>query len=160
MTPSPDPFDLIVRYAQDFFDLVDQYAATTPHNPALLADAYNRLNRARERYGKMEDALSEHQRVALDKVFQQDVFITRLLSGARQLGEHMDKDGASVEIRTPHNQPMHFEVSALPFYGGAVVHLPDVQGVMRSIDHLAFLREAERRVRDALRRATEDRAPS
>ena len=162
MTPFADPgFALIVRYAQRFFDAVDRCAAATAHNEADLADAYNRLNRTRERYRKQKTSLNERQRAALDKVFVNDLFIQRLLSGARQLGEHMDKHGATVEIRTPKNEPMIFpiQVSALPFYGGAVVRLPDIHGVVRKIDHLAFLREAERRIRAALQRG-EDNAPS
>jgi hypothetical protein len=85
----------------------------------------------------------------------EDPFIESMLANARQLGEHMDRRGKQVEIRLANNAAIRFpaEVSAQPFFAAAVVKLTDVHGKVHFLDHVVQLREAQRRVKAALRRA-------
>lgn len=73
---------------------------------------------------------------------------------ARQIGEHVTKRGGAV-ITIASNAPIELdlETSALSYFAAPRVNVPDVEGQWHEINHLERLREAERRIDAAIRRA-------
>ncbi|HEY9463225.1 MAG TPA: hypothetical protein VIR54_09065 [Vicinamibacterales bacterium] len=149
-----DALERIEEYAQAFRDGIARCEGAL-FNRADLLDAYDRLSRLRDRYLKEKPHLTPTQRLALAKVFEDDRFIEGMLN-ARQIGEHVTKRGPVVTIRTADNAPITFDAvqsSAMAYFAGPLVQLPDVHERLHEIDHLGQLREAEKRIDAAIQRA-------
>jgi hypothetical protein len=122
-----------------------------------VQDAYNRRSRLRERYlheirNRTLDAIEVQ---ALRKVFEEDRFIKGMLDG-RQIGEHVQKtsgDHPVILLTTNSPIPLCVETSAGSFFAGSIVTVRDTQGMVYSINHLAQLSEAEKRIQRALEHA-------
>ena len=144
-----DALERIEQYAQDFREGVARCAAASMFKMADVLDAYNRLNRLRDRYRYEACRLTPSERHALTKVFDDDVFIRGMLE-ARQIGEHVtQRRPGPVTIRTVGNAPIDFDCkssSALAYFAGPLVEMPDVDGQSHDINHLEQLREAEKRI--------------
>jgi hypothetical protein len=147
----------IEKYAEEFSEGIERCRNASPFKAADWEDAYNRLNRVRERYchEKDEHRLDPHELKALQKVFEEDLLIEEMLKVARQIGEHVHprKESVSVRLLTNSIIPIGVETSALAFFGASIVKLPDDTGRIQYIDHLQTLAEAERRIKRALDRA-------
>ena len=149
-----EAFDRILPYVQAFSEGIDRCRSATKFSAADWEDAYNRLNRLRDRYTHEEPNLDPSERQALQKVFEQDLFIKGLLD-IRQIGEHVQKR-TNPEIRLFTNAPIYMpvETSAGAFFASPTVRLPDTSGDLHLTDHLRNLEEAEQRVKRAVSRAT------
>ena len=163
-TPPTTPvtgLDRIRRKAQAFYDIVARSATATPYDIDLCVDAYNRLSRLRDRYEheKVNHTLTPLQLTALKKVFEDDEFIKGMLN-ARQLGEHVHKrSGGERVVQLYTNQPIYMpvEVSAEAFFGGPIYVIKGPNGKVH-YHHLDQLQQAERRVRAAMQRASDDKS--
>jgi hypothetical protein len=146
--------DRIRSCAQDFYEKVHHFV-TTPYNAADCQDTYNRLSRLRDRYlhEVEEKSLTPVQHTALRKVFEEDGFIQGMLE-MRQAGEHVKKrDGPVIRLRTGKPIPLSVETSALAFFGQSVFMFKEPDGKVHFHSHADELREAEHRVKAAMRRA-------
>jgi hypothetical protein len=152
--PMSEALDRILDDKRAFSDGVARCRAT-PFNVADSEDAYNRLSRLRDRTRKETPNLELSEREALDKVFVHDPFIKCLLE-FRQVGEHVQyRQG--VVLRTPtNNQPRYLDVktTARTAFTAPLVRPPFTSGNLQLIDHLVYLEVAEKRVQNALDRAT------
>ena len=131
-------------------------AAAPPHfNATDWEDAYNRLNRFRERYLHEKSYLDPAEAQALRKVFEEDTFIKEMLD-IRQIGEHAHKRGESaIRLMTNAPIPICVKTAALGFFNGPIVKLLDVTGQLHSINHLQNRTKAENRIQRARTRATD-----
>ena len=144
----------ILDYARVFSEKIDR-CRTTPVNATDWEDAYNRLNRFRERYLRKKSYLDPAEAQALRKVFEEDTSIKEMLD-IRQIGEHAHKRGESaICLMTNAPIPICFKTSALGFFNAPIVKLPDITGQLHSINHLRNLTKAENRIQPALTRATD-----
>ena len=152
---SQKAIDRIIEAARAFSEGVASCHAA-PYNSADYQDAYNRLNRLRERYIKEKSSLDPSEQQALAKVFEDDRFIEGMLN-IRQVGEHV-KHRTGAVLRTTSNAPiiLFAEVSAGSMFAGAVVQLRDTAGQLHVTNHLRNLEEAEKKVKRALSRATDN----
>ena len=142
-----------------FYDSIERCRVSTTFNAADYQDAYNRLNRVTERYvhEKENGRLEAHEDQALEDVLERDPFI-KGMRHARIIGEHVQKTrGETPVILLTTNTcpiPLLAETSAGSFFSGPTAIARDVQGKMYFVNHLAQLREAEKRLRQAVARAT------
>jgi len=145
-----EALDRILPYAHSFSELIERCRHDPTFNAADWQDAYNRLNRLRDRYNHEKSNLDHSERQALIKVFEEDAFIEGLLH-IRQIGEHVQMRSEPV-IRSMTNAPIPIcvETSALGFFQAPVVRVPDTTGQLHSINHLQNLKEAEKRIQRAL----------
>jgi len=148
-----DALRKIAIYFQDFLDGITRLNAATVFSQANLLDTVNRLARLKDRYLVQRDSLSPSERKALFKVFEDDPFIDGMIA-SRQIGEHVIKRGGAI-IRTPDNAPieLHFETSAMGFFGAPRVEVLDREQKPHFVDHIRHLEETAKRVGSALRRA-------
>jgi len=117
----------ILDYARAFSEKIDR-CRTTPVNATDWEDAYNRLNRFRERYLHGKSYLDPAEAQALGKVFEEDTFIKEMLD-IRQIGEHAHKRGESaIRLMTNAPIPICVKTSALGFFNAPIVKLPDITG--------------------------------
>jgi hypothetical protein len=119
---------------------------------ADIRDAYDRPYRLRERYKREAPTLSPTQKSALQKVFEEDVFIEGMCK-MRGIGAHVET-GLTV-LRQTDNSP--FEVnaasSAAAVFADRCVYLTDTDGECQRIDHLERLTVAEERIARAIAKA-------
>lgn len=146
----------ILTSADEFYEGIKRCREASTYSAGDMKDAYNRLNRLRERYCYEKANLEASERQALEKVFEDDNLIAGLMD-VRQIGEHVQKrTGAEVPLMVPivTNQriTMPVETSAGAFFAGLVVTLYDKKGERRITDHLRNLQVAEERIRKALMR--------
>jgi hypothetical protein len=148
-----DALRTIEEYFQAFRDGIARCEAAPAFNRADWLDAQNRLARLRDRYVAERADLAPTQLQALSKVFDKDVFIQGMLDG-RQIGEHVTKRGGGV-IGTVQNAriELDIETSAMSYFSGEQVNVLDVKGEPHEINHLEGLKEAERRIEAAIRKA-------
>jgi hypothetical protein len=149
-----EALDRILPYVHAFSDGIDRCRTAVTFNPADWQDAYNRLNRLRDRYLHEKANLDASQRQAFQKVFEHDTFIEGLLN-IRLIGEHVKKR-TMPEIRLFTNKAIYMpvETSAGAFFASPIVRLPDSSGHLHTADHLGNLEEAEKRIQRALARAS------
>jgi hypothetical protein len=119
--------------------------------------AYGALGRVRERFLHEKKNLAPAQQAALQKVFEEDVFIKGMMA-LRQVSEHVThvrRDAPGPRISTIQNAPIQLTVesSAAAAFSVAVPVLRDVMNKPHAIDHLKMLEEAQRRICAALVRA-------
>lgn len=145
-----ESFARIEKYFVDFSEGIDRCRTAATFNAADWQDAYNRLNRLRDRYLNEKLSLIPSELTALAKVFEQDAFIEGLLN-IRVIGEHVQKRTPPV-IPLYTNTPitLHAETSAGAVFKGPIVTLHDTKGQPHQTDHLRNLEEAESRIRRAL----------
>jgi len=151
-----EALDRILGAARAFSDGISRCRSAT-FNPPDMQDAYNRLSRLRGRYlhEKQNGNLEAIEEQALRKVFEEDRFIEGMLDG-RQIGEHVQKtsgDDPVILLTTSGPIPLCVETSAGSFFAGAIATVRDTQGMVYSVNHLAQLSEAEKRIQRALDRA-------
>ena len=151
-----EALDKIIESMRAFSDGIAR-CRTTTFAAADMQDAYNRLNRLRDRYlhEKRNRTLDAIEEQALRKVFEEDRFIQGMLDG-RQIGEHVQKSsGQHPVILLTKNSPIALcvETSAGSFFAGLITTARDTQGMVYSINHLEQLGEAENRIQRSLERA-------
>jgi len=148
-----ESFARIEKYFVDFSEGIERCRKATTFNAADWQDAYNRLNRLRDRYLNEKPNLTPSELTALAKVFEQDTFIEGLLN-IRVIGEHVQKRTPPV-IPLYTNTPivLHAETSAGAVFNGPIVTLHDTKGQPHQPDHLCNLDEAETRIHRALAHA-------
>ena len=148
-----ESFARIENYFVAFSGGIERCRTATTFNAADWQDAYNRLNRLRDRYIKEKANLALSEQTALAKVFEDDIFIKCLLN-IRLIGEHVQKRTPPViplYTNTPITMPV--ETSAGAMFDAPIVRLYDTKGQLCQTDHLHNLEEAESRIRHALARA-------
>jgi len=104
-------------------------AVAPPHFKATdWEDAYNRLNRFRERYLREKSYLDPAEAQALRKVFEEDTFIKEMLD-IRQIGKHAHKRGVSaIRLMTNAPIPICVKTSALGFFNAPSSSCPTLPG--------------------------------
>jgi hypothetical protein len=147
----------ILAAAREFSSLLDKHSKATKHDPADCEDVYNRLSRLKNRFDHevSRHTLTQSELVALRKVFKEDDFIKGMLDG-RQIGEHVQKrsgGGPRIPLYTNQRIRLTDEVSAGAFFGNPIFSFKDASGEIQYHNHKDKLREAERRIKEALRRA-------
>lgn len=148
-----ESFARIENYFVAFSEGIERCRTATTFNAADWQDAYNRLNRLRDRYVNEKPNLTPSEKAALTKVFEQDTFIEGLLN-IRLIGEHVQKRTPPViplHTNTPITMPV--ETSAGAIFDAPIVRLPDTKGQLYQTDHLRNLEEGESRISRALARA-------
>jgi hypothetical protein len=147
-----DGLSRILQEISSFSEAIDRYHSAIPYNGALCRDAYNALNRIRDRYLHERDenrSLELAEDKALRKVFEEDRFIKGMLLG-RQIGEHVQIDEPVIRLYTNSPIPLCAETSAGSFFGGSIASVRDVKGKTHYIDHMKQLKEAQKRIQQAL----------
>jgi hypothetical protein len=124
---------------------------------AEIEDAYGRLNRARDRYkyeAYKEPSLGPAELKALRKVFEEDGFIEGM-GKLRGIAEHVET--GNVTLRDIHSSPYEITAasSAAVVFKHPQVNVYDTAGVLRRLDHLQYLTEADNRIKRAFKRAKE-----
>ena len=123
-----------------------------PFLPDPWHNAYGALGRLRDRY-KIEKAnLTSEQQFALQKVFVRDTFIDGMMQ-VRQVSEYVTQGDWTV-LRTPQNIPVKVTTSAMALFISPSVTLPDTKGELQRVDHLGWLEKAEKRIKNALDKAS------
>jgi hypothetical protein len=151
-------FALISQDAQDFFDLVERLATASAYNAADYKDGYTRFNRVRNRYDETKSDLKASEREALKKVLEEDGFTRDALS-IRVIADHRtNRKGANVPLFTRGSEPLAATTSVASVFRNRRVPVPTRTNSIVYMNHLQILRELERGLRDALRRATESSA--
>lgn len=150
-----DALKTIEEYFQAFREGIARCEAAPIFQRADWLDAQNRLARLRDRCIAETTRLTRFEREVLSKVFDHDVFIQGMLVG-RQIGEHVTKRGdAAIIIRTTSNAPIELNVktSAMSYFRAERVTVVDAKGQPHDVHHLRQLKEAERRIDAAIRKA-------
>ncbi|MFQ6018721.1 MAG: hypothetical protein ACE5KF_11065, partial [Kiloniellaceae bacterium] len=156
MTNSSEAFQRIEGYFDEFCKGVDVCLMTDLFVRGDLLDAYGRLARLRDRFKAEKHNLNPAALAALSKVFEHDTFIKGMMH-IRQVGEHVKKRGGQLVIWTTGNEPITLdaESSAMAVFSASPVTLTDIHGNPHPLDHLEMLREAEKRITNAMSKATQ-----
>jgi hypothetical protein len=149
-----EALDRIVLYFDEFCQAVNDCRTANSFRSADWKEAYGALGRLRDRYLHEEKNLAPSQQAALSKVFDNDTFIEGMMD-FRQVSEHVIRREPGPLVRTPANAPIQLTVesSAMAVFSAPIVTLPDVNKIRRTINHLDWLAEAERRIGAALQKA-------
>jgi hypothetical protein len=150
---------LIIKDAQDFFDLVERLATASEYNAtADYKDAYARFNRVWNRYDQQKSEVNPLEREALKKVMEEDAFIRKVLS-IRVIADHRThRTGAELPLANWGSVPLEAQTSAGSVFSNRHVSVPNplFRDVYLHFDHLNTLREVERRLKATIKRATDD----
>ena len=150
-----DALERIETYFREFCEGVENCLKAEFFDRGDLLDAYSRLARLRDRFsaeaekGNLDPAALR----ALAKVFENDVFIRGMMN-LRQVAEHVTKKGSVLEIWTTSNAPVSLDSqsSAASVFSSLGVTLTDVTGSPFRLEHPKMLREAEKRITNAMGR--------
>src|SRR5690348_2262987 len=110
-----DALTKVIGASEEFFQGIERCRTASTFNAGDYKDAYNRLNRLRERFLHEKFSLNPSEREALEKVFEKDVFIEGLLKG-RTIGEHI-KISRPVMMKGNQTIPLVAETSAGYYFG-------------------------------------------
>jgi hypothetical protein len=151
-----EALERILGYASAFSEWIAR-CRTATFNAPDVQDAYNRLSRLRDRYlhEKRNRTLDTVEEQALRKVFEADRFIEGMLDG-RQISEHVQKtsgDDTVILLTTSSRIPLCVKTSTGSFFAVSTATVRDTTGMVYSVNHLAQLSEAEKRIQRALERA-------
>jgi hypothetical protein len=150
---TPSALNRVQKYVQEFCEALARCDIASIFSSADHQDALNRLARLRDRFQAERRHLTHGEARALAKALDEDAFIQGMLDG-RQIGEHVTNRRGAV-IRTPRGTPITLEAqtSAMSFFADQLVRVSDVKGNLHELDHLARLKEAEKRIVAAMRNA-------
>jgi hypothetical protein len=147
------------RIASDFAEFQRSLAdcrSGDSFRPEQWKGAHSALHRVRDRYvwERKRGNLSPEEGRVLWKVFEDDPFIKGMME-LRQVGEHVNVRGRGARLTTTRNVPFELtaESSALAVFAAAYVVLEDTRGEEQPLDHWRRLKEAERRICEALEAA-------
>jgi len=152
-----ESLDRIETYFDEFREAIDRCRSGKKFRAGDWKGAHAALGRLRERYLHEKEHLIPEQRAALQKVFEDDVFIAGMMA-IRQIAEHVthvSRSAMGPRISTPWNAPIQLTVesSAMAVFASPIVILRDVNNTPHEIDHLVRLEEAQRRIGSALAKA-------
>jgi hypothetical protein len=148
-------FTWVRKYFDEYCQGVENCRAADPATPVVLKAAYGALHRLRDRYEHEKKGLDEKERMALEKVFEHDVFIKGLMN-IRQIGEHViHRKGATLFTLANTQFTLPVQTSAGMMFASRLVTVDDTNGVRHTVDHLKYLAEAERRIGKAIARGIE-----
>ena len=151
-----DSLKRIEKAFEQFRSLVEHCRNEATSDMADIQDAYNRLNRLRDRYLKQK-GLDPAERDALRKVFEEDNFIANMLS-VRVISEHVLRtEGATLSYPDNSTFSITSASSAARVFEDRCVYLLDTKGGERRWDHLQQLTEAVDRVGRAMAKAKTSR---
>lgn len=156
-----DPLERIEAYFLEFGQAIVDCRSGTEFRAGDWKEAHAALGRLRDRYLHEKKDLTPEQRAALQKVFEDDVFIAGMMA-VRQVGEHVkhvSQGAVGPRITTLQNAPIQLTVSssAMAMFAAPTVVLHDVNNVPHRIDHRERLKEAQRRIGLALAKAKNPR---
>lgn len=123
------------------------------YSAANLEDTYARFGRVRSRFENEVRRLPDSERQALSKVFVKDRFCEGIMN-IRHVAEHIKKR-TDFTIFTTSNTPIGIaaDSSARSVFSGLKALVKTSNGDDFMLDHIQLLREIERRVESALKRA-------
>ena len=149
-----EALERIGDYFEEFRQSVEACRSAETLRPVDWRAAHSALGRLRERFLHEKTNLTPAQQAALQKVFEDDVFIKGMME-FRQVGEHVVRRPNGPQIWTAGNVPVQLtvEFSAMAVFAGPIVTLLDVKDTPHRIDHLERLTKAEGRISAALTRA-------
>jgi hypothetical protein len=155
------PLERIEAYFEEFGQAIVDCHSRIEFRAGDLKEAHAALGRLRDRYLHEKKDLTPKQQAALQKVFEDDVFIAGMMA-IRQVGEHVthvSRGATGPRISTIQNAPIQLTVesSAMAVFAAPTVTLVDVHNVLHRIDHRERLEEAQRRIGSALAKATKSR---
>jgi hypothetical protein len=149
-----EALERIAAYFEEFREAVNDCRTAASFRAADWKEAYGALGRLRDRYVHERETSTSEERLALEKVFENDTFIEGMME-VRQVSEHVVRRSPGPLIRTTGNVPIQLTVesSAMAIFSAPIVILRDITNVPHRVDHLKMLEEAEQRIGAALERA-------
>lgn len=149
-----EALERISQYFDEFGQSLEACRSAESVRPVDLKAAHSALGRLRERFLHEKKNLTPAQQAALQKVFEDDVFIKGMME-FRQVGEHVIRRPDGPQIWIEGNVPVQLTVesSAMAVFAGPVVRLFDINDTPHRVNHLERLSKAEGRISAALARA-------
>jgi hypothetical protein len=154
-----DRFERIEKAFEDFRSKVEHCRDPAKSDMADIQDAYDRLNRLRNRFkyeAHIAHSLDSAEMDALQKVFEKNAFIEGMCKNS-VIGRHVMGD------------PLLYDINYVPFelavgVSGATVFVkrrvsvPDTKGESHDIDHLKSLSQAVECIGRAIAKAKDAKA--